>query len=264
MLKIVTYNIECGLQKLKLMENIKTFVKKEGVNIFCFQEAKKIKNEPFIIEEFLKVLGSKWKAEYFLKQETNSVASALCIMWNTKFLNLKESERVSLPFVRRLNLWERVYINLIFGYIETRSWLGFLNHDLKPFDLGRGALVCNFTFNSKNLRVLTTHLDWAGGKKHRLKQVNFISSYLQNSRFDFEIVCGDFNTLGSFFGQKKNSDAIKQFLPSGFFDTLTDPRPTANFFQRLDYIYAKGFKEGNAEVFQLEGSDHKPVMANLF
>lgn len=263
MLKLVTYNIECGLQDEQLRKNIKSF-KDQGINVFCLQEVRKLQNEPFIGDKFLRDLGPKWKSEYFLVPEFGGIGLALCIIWNSDILNLAGADKIPLPEFLSLNFWERAFIKAVLGHVQKNNWFALFGSQVNPIMLKRGALVCDFDLGSSKLRILTAHLDWAGGLRQRLSQIKYITDYLSTRpKVEREIVCGDFNTLGMFFSFKKRSEQVRKFLPADFYDTLAEPKTTARLFQRLDYIFQKGFKKFDAKVMPVKGSDHKPIIATL-
>jgi len=263
MLKLISYNIECWLQEEKLKQNIQKWAK-EGVNIFCLQEVRTVQNKPSFADALLKLLGPNWKAEYYSDPEFDSVGLALCTLWNSTVLNYQQSEKFLLPLVGKLNWWEWNLSLIIRGHLEKNSWFAFLTHKLEQLSLKRGALVCTFNFGTSQLRVVNTHLDWAQGPKQRLSQVSYIASYLNSQpKVDYEIICGDFNTLGSLFNFKERSEQVRKLLPQGFYDSLNPIEITAKLFMRLDYVFVKGFKKYKAIVLPLSASDHKPLLAEL-
>lgn len=264
MLKLVTYNIRVGLQEKKLVETVGKLAQ-QGAQVFCLQELPKIDGEDFIGNLFLGSLGQSWRGEFSPLPGTRSYHLGLGIIWNSNFLEFLGSQTVLLPKFEQPKLWELFWHKIAHAYTETGSWWRSFFRVHEPFEATqRAALICTFKYGGELLRVTVLHLDWYGSLAQRSRQIQHLGEVLAGQPpVDKEVICGDFNTLGMFIKFKKRSGEIQSVLPPGFIDTLKNPRRTGWPFQRLDYIFAKGFKNYQGKVNYLRGSDHKPVSAEL-
>ena len=154
------------------------------------------------------------------------------------------------------------------------------------------ALITRYAVGRKILRVTNLHLDVMGGITHKRKQMKLVSEYLQITRADYDIVCGDFNTIGPYRIQKKSvqrqknviqrqlgkefrevptptwtcdvADTTSPLLPAGKFIYRIFKKTGIHFRQKLDWVFVRGFKSAKASVrHDLKGSDHYPVIATL-
>lgn len=156
----------------------------------------------------------------------------------------------------------------------------------------QGALITTYKFGGKMLRVTNLHLDVLGGIRHKRKQMKYITRHLAAQKADYDIICGDFNTIGPIKIMKRRVKRQKNvvrevlgnefkevFIPSWTSDVreTMSPMIPANrllyksmrlirmsFRQKLDWIFVRGFKGATAIVrHDLKGSDHYPVFATL-
>ncbi len=156
----------------------------------------------------------------------------------------------------------------------------------------QGALVTRYKVGNKILRVTNLHLDVLGGTKHKRKQMKHICKHLAQTKADYDIVCGDFNTIGPIKIMRKRirkqRDIIRETLGASFKEVFvpswtSDIRETMNpqipanrlitrglnkigisFRQKLDWIFVRGFRTATAIVrHDLVGSDHYPIIATL-
>jgi endonuclease/exonuclease/phosphatase family metal-dependent hydrolase len=246
-LKVVSYNIHMGQEPQAVVKNIQKFAS-EGVKLFCLQEVRQEWKKVSIVELLLKTLGEDWQAEYFLSNKPNSFDYGLCMIWHSSELEPVSFQPIALPALEELKTWEKVF--------EL-----YKRKDSGPIQ--RGALIGTFKMGGKVIRVSTAHLDWQGGFGQRASQIKFIKdNFLSHSKVDYEIVCGDFNTLG-YFSRKRQAQQIELLLGEGFKSSFTKTYSTFTPKQQLDYIYVKGFSIQGAEVCKVRGSDHFPVMATL-
>lgn len=243
-LKIVSYNILLGRKPQEITKNLKDFAR-EGVQIFCLQEVWKEFRGVDISALLLKALGPGWQAECFLSSKPNNFDYGLCMLWQSSTLQSVSFEHLSLPLLPKLKIWEKfVHFSRGFPAVPSR----------------RGTLIGVFNFAGKQIRISTVHLDWQGGLKERVNQISFLKQYLASPpSFDYELLCGDFNTIG-IFSRKEQSHQVETLLGPEFKDAFTKPYITVTPGQRLDHLFAKGFSVKDAQVCKVPGSDHFPIM----
>jgi endonuclease/exonuclease/phosphatase family metal-dependent hydrolase len=264
MLKLVTYNIHYGRDEKSLLASIAEMAKLQ-TDIFCFQEVRRSGNNPFIGDKILATLGPNWQAEFFLQPGIiPSTALGLCVIWKSSVLELKGVEKLYLPLLQKLSWWDIIFQKFARANIELGTWLKIFSGASKPEISQRGAIICDFDFQGLPVRVCNAHLDYAGGMKHRLRQIRYIRDQLiSKPQIPREIICGDFNTIGPLWKAKKVAKKILQKLDNKFLDTMSVISPTLVLFQRCDYILQKGFIRAEAKVLRKRGSDHWPLMAVL-
>jgi len=245
-LKLASYNIYDGYNRDNIIENILNFAE-QGVNFFCLQEVRSSETGDFIGDVLLQKLGSGWQSEYFVATVPSS-DYGLAMYWRKDILSPLKFETVSLAKLDFLSLFEQL--------IEYAQ-----GNRTQPIQ--RGALAGTFMMDGKVLRITNIHLDWHGGKKHRLKQLKQLVDHLKKMPpVNSEVVCGDFNTV-SFVGTDSHLKEIHMTLGEDFFNSIPEIRSTARLGQHLDHIFARNLKLQEAKIQEVVGSDHYPVIASL-
>jgi len=245
-LKLVTYNLRNGFNAKRLVNNVAKMVF-HGADLFCFQEFRKFNGRPFVGEELQTIFGQKWEVEHFLKEDTHDLG--LCVMWNKSKLNLMRVEKITLPKISSLKIAIKVLEKLFFA---------------RKLPVQRGAIVAEFKMGGGLLRVANVHLDWIGGLKHKAGQLQYLVDYLKNNpQFDYEIICGDFNTVGPLGLVKKRRQKIFEAFDGDFVDVSSRLRLTTHNFQKLDHIFSRGFSRMAVKRLFLFGSDHMPLFAKF-
>jgi endonuclease/exonuclease/phosphatase (EEP) superfamily protein YafD len=127
----------------------------------------------------------------------------------------------------------------------------------------RAALIGHFNLNGKTLRISNLHLDWQGGFKQRGAQLKHLRDYLKAKKAaEFEIFCGDFNTVGFYRFSEKRLSKLKKVLGEEYINAFHNER-TTSYLQMLDHIFVKNMVVSKAQVLKLKGSDHFPLMAEI-
>jgi endonuclease/exonuclease/phosphatase family metal-dependent hydrolase len=244
-LKIVTYNIHHGRRQQAIIRNIKKLAAL-GTNIFCLQEVRKNSGENFLLDSLLKQLGKDWKIKYLIEPEKHDLG--LCILWKNLDLKADNFQSILLPKYPKARFYEKPLKKL-----SSRH----------PWPVQRAALVGDFVFNGKSLRVINLHLDWLGGFTHKGLQINHIHSKLRlQVQPDYQVICGDFNTVGFFPFSKRRSKKIEGLLGADFKNTF-DNKMTTSHMQMLDHIFVKNMALIKSKVFKYSGSDHFPLLAEI-
>jgi endonuclease/exonuclease/phosphatase family metal-dependent hydrolase len=244
-LKIISYNIHMGLETEALTKNIMEFAK-QGVDVFCLQEFWKWMQPVDLETLLLEALGPEWQIEYETPEKP-SHDYGVCFLWNKSALKALSFHRLPMPKVAKPKLWEKAWIRA---------------HGFNTFNTQRGALIGTFNWNGQQVRITNLHLDWQGGVRQRAAQISHIKDFLTgNPKADYEIICGDFNTIG-IFNKKKQPKMFIGILGDGFYDACSKPEPTCPPFI-LDHIFVKNFQVQEFQTHKLAGSDHYPVFARL-
>lgn len=155
-----------------------------------------------------------------------------------------------------------------------------------------GALITRYKIGKRVIRITNLHLNVTGGLKLKRKQMQSICAALDAKKADYDIVAGDFNTIGPIKIMKRRVQKQKQLVSNYLGSTFTEvPVPTwtsdvadvicpiipanklihrafklahISFRQKLDWIFVRGLTPGTSNVrHDLKGSDHYPVFATL-
>ncbi len=243
---VASYNFNHGSNKAKLLSNM-MFLVEENVDVFCLQELRTNKQETFIGEEILALLGDDWKGEFLLSYNSKN-DYGLGMIWNSKKLNLQNFQSIDLPVLQGLPKFQ----SMIEQY--------FLSGDASP--VKRAANVATFDFNGKSVRVSNLHADWHGGQPHRLSQIKFLLEHLKVVSVDAEIICGDFNTIG-LFENAREMNALYQLLGPEYKIAFPKFQLTTFHGQHLDHIFAKNGTIEKAQIHRILGSDHFPIVGYI-
>ncbi|HVA97111.1 MAG TPA: endonuclease/exonuclease/phosphatase family protein [Candidatus Acidoferrales bacterium] len=269
-LTIATYNILFGINREQIIENIEQMAK-DGVTVFCLQEVINVTDKAFILDAILQRLGKHWQAAYHVGPEIGKLSIGTAILWNTTVLNLKSEDKIELPKIKKFDLHERLYYQVI---------------GVSGVPLQRKAICCDFTFNKTPIRITCVHLDNVGGPRHRYKQFSYlVSSLIAKPKIDHEIIAGDFNTFDLLrTGYEKK--LLQRNLGDEFIDASKQVGWTSDIYnidfttsirlfkwliknfnihvrRRLDYIWVKNFVVKTCYKLSIPGSDHFPVIAKL-
>lgn len=251
-LNIVTYNIQHGKNTQDIIANILSLAHK-NINIFCLQEVREYPSKPFIVDTLLKDLGPSWQAECLVKGHTFDLG--LCTLWDSSKIRSKSFEKLLLPKLPKLRFYEKA-----FSKVRVRMEK-VTESKIEPTQ--RAALIGEFELSGQLLRITNLHLDWQGGFKQKSLQLKTLKDYLKPKlAVDYEIFCGDFNTLGFYRFSGKRLQKIRELLGPEFINVFRNRR-TAVFPQMLDHIFVKNLSLANTEILKLKGSDHFPLLAEI-
>lgn len=155
-----------------------------------------------------------------------------------------------------------------------------------------GCLIITYKYKNKLLRVTNLHLHVVGTTKHKLVEINAVLNYLDLYPVNYDIICGDFNTMGPIRVLNKRierqKDLILKKLGKDFKEAIVTDWTSDNasvmsplmpaakhlykimkFFniryrQKLDWVFVKGLIIHKAYVnHDLQGSDHYPLCVEL-
>lgn len=245
-LNIVTYNIQHGTRAWEIIRNILAMAYKK-VDVFCLQEVKKVPGKKFIIDELLWHLGPNWQAQHF--------NFGLCTVWNNNSVQALDFEELLLPKISNLQPYEKLFLKLHAKFERNK-----VEKITAP---QRTALVGEFNIGGQRLRITNIHLDWHRGFKHRCSQLEYIRRHLKNKAgVDYEILCGDFNTIGFYRFVNGKLKKVHNLLGQDFVHHL-HKKPTTNHFQMLDHVFVKNLALNKTEILKYSGSDHFPLLAEV-
>lgn len=256
-LTCATYNILRGRYAEHIVRNIGTLIE-QGADIICLQEAERdFETE---LEHFLRERKpDRWAVEYAHAERGGDIA----LLWNTERVSLRRSRVIFLPSLGRPSHLQRLH-----GRKNVYQRL---------------ALIAEFVHQDTVFSVSNVHLSWEGGMRHRFKQIRVLREALRDTPRS-ALVCGDFNTIGPRLMNKLQAARAQRLLGAGFSDahprlrwsfdiSCIDPagwrgaahlqRVGMKLRSRLDYMFARGLQAVAADMYDLPGSDHRPLIATF-
>lgn len=261
-LTLASYNIQDGIYEDLIIQNILQMAQ-EGVDVFCLQETRQIK-EDFIIDRMKKELGNEWQTETLLGNDNPRLELGLTFLWNAKQLELTTLEKILFP---------------------KKDFVGVYDQLIRTFftPMQRGALIAVFKKNGNLLRITNLHLDMKNGPARRLHHVAYIANHLKKNPMKQEIICGDFNTSVTTTFGKRQKKRIEALFGNDFVDAFPDLKWTfdgasidestfyrhvhklfikAGFrlYRKLDYIFVKHVRLKSTTQNIMPGSDHYPLI----
>lgn len=251
-LNIVTYNIQNSSKAEEIKQNILALAAK-GAGLFCLQEVRKYEHKEFIVDALLKLLGPSWKAEYLISPQSFDLG--LCTLWDSSKLQALSFEKLLLPRLPKLKLHEKIFV-------KVRTKMEKIQNP-KVLPTQRAALIGKFKFLGQPLLITNLHLDWQGGFRQRKRQLKALNDYLKSRvRAEFEVFCGDFNTLGFYRFSGRRQKKVRELLGEEFINVFHNRR-TTSFPQMLDHIFVKNLTVAKSEILKFHGSDHFPLLAEI-
>ncbi len=257
MITVATYNILHDYYADLILENIALLIEK-GVDVICLQEAESKLEKP--LQHFLKNRESNaWNARY----EHAGLGGNVALVWNSDRLQLQSLERILLPQLAKYLLIERI-----------------TGHDAP---MHRAALAGTFVAEGKVFRVTSVHLAWEGGTRHRLAQLSYLKNDLARHPSRCDIIGGDFNTVVPSFFRRTQQRKVEAVMGAAWTDVLPNLRWSFDLAYtapqdgwdtlvkilhplgvrmraRLDYFFARNVRVASAEMLDLPGSDHRPLI----
>ena len=184
--------------------------------------------------------------------------------------------------------------------VDRLGWLAGLKTEGGVPDT-KSAFAQMFAVGGRRVRVVSLHLDFAGGADHRVRQLTHLLGVLEGTVGTdggvVDVLCGDFNTSGhhrSKAAGARTQRVLDVAIARGFVDCSTGVRWTSDLFssidhadparrllavgralglrfrQKLDHVLVRGTRPvASATVvavpghIHLPGSDHVPVAVEL-
>ena len=242
-----------------ILKNVKFFFAK-GANVVCLQETDLSFKKS--LNTLLKKESGNWKVRYF----HTGIACNLAIIWNDKYLKLKDIKPIYLPTLSKPSITQR--------FLRNKQIFK------------RGALSACFVINRKTIRVTNAHIGWEGGIKHRMRQLKYLREALGKEQADHGILSGDFNTFAPAMFRHFQKRKVERILGKEWVNALphlkwscdisyTTPQDgwekvikICRLFRirvrsLLDYMFIYNMTIVSAEMLDLEGSDHHPQLGKF-
>jgi len=254
-----TYNILRGHHRELILKNIR-FLIDEGADVLCLQEA-----DVEFAKAINELLAGKDLGHWRVHHAHVGVGGNLALLWNSERLHLVDTKVARLHKLRVPSRLHRVR-----GFTDS---------------IERAALIGSFMCEDKTLQIASAHIAWEGGEKHRMRQVKHLREVLEEDSADLRIVAGDFNTIGFHALRHARERKVEQALGHKYVNALpklkwsfdiaySDPRDKlrilaslyslgVRFRNRLDYIFAANLHVVSAQMHDLPGSDHRPLVATF-
>lgn len=262
-LTVITYNVQHFQHPETVSETIKKLMLE--ADIICLQECNHFGGVSKAQELIKYMIPGNWDVRFHYEPH-HGRTHGFATLWNKQRLKFHTEEHLLLPEYIPIS----TSIHKMLGGILAR----------------RGVLLVTFETSFGLLRVSNIHLDLEGGLSHRMKQVASLGAHLKVSPADFEIVCGDFNTLGLKRTFEKRKEKIETSLGEQLIHVFDEFTPTHRsvaspeeglpklvfrllhlikhigweFHQHLDYILVtRNTTVLSSFCYDLPGSDHIPL-----
>lgn len=260
MLTVATYNVLHGYYAGLILKNIEFLIGK-GADVLCLQETDLPFEKP--LHGLLKTPALEgWRAHCVHAGE----GAALSMLWNSLRLDLRDLETIVLPRLRGRSLSQRIR-----------------GHEAV---LQRAAVTGRFMTEEGLVRVTNVHLAWEGGVRHRMAQLAHLARALEAHPAERDVLGGDFNTIAPSLLRKSRQKKVEAVLGPSWTNALPDlswsydisytaPQDGQATFaklcrplgikarSRLDYLFARNLGVAHAEMFDLPGSDHRPLVGRF-
>ncbi len=262
---IATYNVLYPSHNASIWTNISKLIE-GGISIICLQEVTKQK-EDFLKEHLRENFDNSWDMHVFIPADS---FFGTAILWDKKAVTFSSLYDVPLPKADQFTLLESLVLRLAGGFTHI---------------ITRTMVTATGSYQGKDIRISSLHLDHIGGPKNRTRQLRAAVSYLEkDEKYDLDVICGDFNTYDPLKSGKEYR-ANKKTLHS--YTEITQDTPwthdlydvsvysaTSIFHKlyllthihwkrKLDFIWGRGMKKYSAQAVELPGSDHRPVIATI-
>ena len=280
-LRLVTYNLQRGIYYDRIRENFATLPALRQADVVAVQEAQ----VPEGGTNTLARLAADLEGEYAWTYRT--VMSYPGKEYGNGFLFRPSvtpvaDQVVPLPRVDRLGWVARLKTEG--GVPDTKS-----------------AFAQRFVVGSRHVRVVSLHLDFAGGADHRVRQLTHLLGVLERTGETdgdaVDVLCGDFNTSGHHRSKAASAATTRVLdvaLARGFIDCSAGVSWTSDLFtsiddadparrllavgrglglryrQKLDHLLVRGTRPARLAMVvaapghaHLPGSDHVPVAVEL-
>jgi len=267
---IASYNLSFSQNKSKLIQNIRMLAA-NSVSVFCLQEVVgREQDEDFILNVVVKLLGKEWKYVCHVGEGGERQNFGTCILWNSTGVELQKADKYYLPKIEKLRIHEYLFEKLVGGKGEI---------------ITRRGIMGIFHFNNLKILISSVHLEHVGGVKQRNKQLRFLLESAGKNKIDHMIFAGDFNSFDLLKrGQERKSlyalfgpqfkDASEKIDWTADLHRIETPKKFPYFVKliklfhihirrKLDYIWVRNFEIISCKKYEIDGSDHLPIAAEL-
>ena len=262
-LKVLTYNVMgfMGEAQKNSAHPLLEYIAKTDADIVCLQEYMISKTGKSLLtqQDVNKILNKyPYKSitglEYSGKYHTYGLACfSKYPITSTKEFAFKSSYNGSAVY--KLNVNDETYL-VVNNHLESNK---ISSSDKKLYS---DLLVKR---DSRTLTEVTSNIKKRLGRGYskRAKQVQTISDYINEQKFDKLIICGDFNdTPISYAYKKMKGNLIDAYASTGFGPGITYYEDF--FLFRIDYIlHSRNLKSHKTTVDRVKYSDHYPVLTYL-
>jgi endonuclease/exonuclease/phosphatase family metal-dependent hydrolase len=228
MLRIISYNIQYGFKIDEIYKWINSLEKKP--DIICFQE--------FPVNEIEN-----------LKKITLFKDMGFAFVTGLSRRGIPHGE-LTIFDVNNLSLINSIEIDLGVDHIEKIY---------KRYPTKRSALVTTFQRNNKKINIINVHLSAVTLNSGRRKQ---IKTLIEKVDLDRTIIIGDFN-YSNLFGGKSLLQMMEYYKFKLAGEGIITNKYKGKISQQLDYVFYKNLALQELEVFELNFSDHFPIMAEF-
>ncbi|SVA16768.1 uncharacterized protein METZ01_LOCUS69622, partial [marine metagenome] len=280
-LRLVTYNLQRGIHYDHIRRHLATLPSLREADVIAVQEAL----VPVGGTNTLARLAADLDGEY---------------RWTYRTVMSYPDKEYGNGFLFRPTVTPELGLSVPLPRVERLGWMARLKTEGGVPDT-KSAYVQVFNTGGRRLRLVSLHLDFAGGADHRVRQLSHLLQVLEQRALSdaavADVLCGDFNTSGyyrSVIAQKATRRVLDVARVHGFADwsgsvpwtsdlfSSVDPADPARrllqigqaiglrYRQKLDHVLGKGVRPSGPAIRArvtgrdyLPGSDHLPLVVDL-
>lgn len=280
-LRLVTYNLQRGIHYDLIRHHLATLSRLREADVIAVQEAL----VPVGGANTLARLAADLDGEYG---------------WTYRTVMSYPDKEYGNGFLFRPTVTPEVGLSVPLPQVERLSWVARLKTEGGVPDT-KSAYLQVFKTGGRRVRLVSLHLDFAGGADHRVRQLSHLLQVLEQRALTdaaaADVICGDFNTSGyyrSVTAQKATRRVLDVARVQGFADCSSSVPWTSDLFssvdpadparrllqvgqavglryrQKLDHVLGKGVRSLGSAIRvratgrdHLPGSDHVPVAVEL-
>ena len=280
-LRLVTYNLQRGIHYGRIRHHLATLSRLREADVIAVQEAL----VPVGGTNTLARLAADLDGEYG---------------WTYRTVMSYPDKEYGNGFLFRPTVTPELGLNVPLPRVERLGWVARLKTEGGVPDT-KSAYVQVFNTGGRRLRLVSLHLDFAGGADHRVRQLSHLLQVLEQRALSdaaaADVLCGDFNTSGYYWSaiaQKATRRVLDVARVHGFADWSSSVPWTSDMFasvdpadpacrllqvgqavglryrQKLDHVLGRGVRPvgpairvGATGRDHLPGSDHVPLAVEL-
>ena len=280
-LRLVTYNLQRAIHYDRIREHFATLSGLRQADIVAVQEAQVLAGGPNTLAR----LAADLEGEYG---------------WTYRTVMSYPGKEYGNGFLFRPSVTPVADQVVPLPRVDRLGWVAGLKTEGGVPDT-KSAFVQVFAVGGRRVRVVSLHLDFAGGADHRVRQLTHLLAVLERAAGPdgggVDVLCGDFNTSGhhrSKAARARTQRVLDVALAGGFIDCSAGVPWTSDLFssidnadparrllavgralglryrQKLDHLLVRGARPVAPATAvaapghtHLPGSDHVPVAVEL-
>lgn len=219
-LRIVTYNLQRGIHYDRLLGQFSTDPLLGTADLVVVQESLRSAGEPNTLAR----LADDLEGEYG---------------WTYRPVMTYPDKEYGNGFLFRSWMHPLDELHVPLPRVDRLGWVARLKTEGGRPDT-KSAFAQVFEVEGRRVRVVSLHLDFAGGGDHRVRQLGHLLGVLERNRAvgsQVDVLCGDFNTSGHYRSRVAKAETQRVLdvaLERGFTDCSAKVDWTSDLFSSVD------------------------------